>query len=122
MEKEIKTFTDENVAKEIPDVQPGDVVKMHLKYKDKEKEKIQIFEGLVLARKHGKEAGATITVRKVASGVGVEKVFPIYSPVVAKIEVLRKSKTRRAKLYHLRTAKGKRARLRIIGENKPAAK
>ena len=66
------------------------------------KTRLQAFEGLVLARKHGREAGATFTVRRVASGVGVEKIFPLYSPVIDKIEVLKRSKVRRAKLYHIR--------------------
>jgi large subunit ribosomal protein L19 len=76
--------------------------------------KIQSFEGLVIARKHGKEIGSTITVRKVISGIGVERVFPLHSPIIEKIEVLRKGKARRAKLYYLRTAKGKRSKLKQI--------
>ncbi len=69
---------------------------------EKGKTRLQAFEGLVLARKHGREAGATFTVRNVSSGVGVEKIFPLYSPVVDKIEVIKRSKVRRAKLYHIR--------------------
>lgn len=69
---------------------------------EKGKTRLQAFEGLVLARKHGREAGATFTVRRVASGVGVEKIFPLYSPVIDKIEVVKRSKVRRAKLYHIR--------------------
>ena len=72
------------------------------KIQEKGKVRLQAFEGLVLARKHGKEAGATFTVRRVASGVGVEKIFPLYSPIIDKIEVLKRSKVRRAKLYHIR--------------------
>ncbi|MEK7531777.1 MAG: 50S ribosomal protein L19 [Patescibacteria group bacterium] len=72
------------------------------KEKGKEKTRLQAFEGLVLAVKHGKEAGATFTVRKVASGVGVEKIFPLYLPSIEKIEILRSAKVRRAKLYHIR--------------------
>ena len=71
-----------------------------------------MFEGIVLARKHGNEPGATITVRKVISGVGVERIFPIHSPVIERIEILKRSKTRRAKLYYLRSAKGKKSRLK----------
>lgn len=84
------------------DLRAGDTVKVWQKIQEKGKTRLQAFEGLVLARKHGKEAGATFTVRRVASGVGVEKIFPLYSPMVDKIEVLKRSKVRRAKLYHIR--------------------
>ncbi|MDO8565298.1 MAG: 50S ribosomal protein L19 [bacterium] len=84
------------------DLRAGDTVKVWQKIQEKGKTRLQAFEGLVLARKHGKEAGATFTVRRVASGVGVEKIFPLYSPVIDKIEVLKRSKVRRAKLYHIR--------------------
>lgn len=85
------------------DVRTGDTVRVHVKIDEKGKTRIQIFEGLVLAVKHGKEAGGTFTVRKIASGVGVERVFPIYSPMIDKIEVVRRARTRRSKLYFLRT-------------------
>jgi large subunit ribosomal protein L19 len=84
------------------DLRSGDTVKVWQKIKEGDKTRLQAFEGLVLARKHGAEAGATFTVRKVASGVGVEKTFPLYSPNIDKIEVLRRAKVRRAKLYHIR--------------------
>lgn len=80
----------------------GDTVRVHQKVKDGEKYRVQIFEGMVLARKHGTDAGATFTVRKVVDGIGVERIFPLYSPVIEKIEVTRTSKTRRAKLYFVR--------------------
>lgn len=80
----------------------GDTVKVHQKIQDKGKTRIQIFEGLVLARKHGSEPGATFTVRKVASGVGVEKIFPLYSPNIDKIEIIKRAKVRRSKLYYIR--------------------
>ena len=80
----------------------GDTIRVHQKVKDGEKYRVQIFEGMVLARKHGTEAGATFTVRKVVDGIGVERIFPLYSPVIEKIEVTRTSKTRRAKLYFVR--------------------
>ena len=83
-------------------VQPGDTVRVHQKIQDKGKTRIQIIEGLVLACKHGKEAGATFTVRKVIDGIGVEKIFPLYSPLIDKIEVVKRSKVRRAKLYYIR--------------------
>jgi large subunit ribosomal protein L19 len=84
------------------DLRAGDTVKVWQKIQEKGKTRLQAFEGLVLARKHGKDAGATFTVRRVASGVGVEKIFPLYSPIIDKIEVLKRSKVRRAKLYHIR--------------------
>jgi len=80
----------------------GDTVRVHQKIQDKGKTRIQIFEGLVLARKHGNEPGATFTVRKVASGVGVEKIFPLYSPMIDKLEIVKRSKVRRSKLYFIR--------------------
>ena len=83
-------------------IKAGDTVRVHQKIQDKGKTRIQIFEGLVLARKHGDEAGATFTVRKVVDGIGVEKIFPLYSPLIDKIEIVRRSKVRRAKLYHVR--------------------
>jgi len=84
------------------DLRAGDTVKVHQVIQEKGKIRLQIFEGLVLARKHGKEAGATFTVRKVTEGVGVERIFPLYSPLIDKIEVVRRAKVRRAKLYYIR--------------------
>lgn len=96
------------------DVRAGDVVRVHQKIKEKGKVRLQVFEGLVLARKHGAEAGATFTVRATLSGVGVEKIFPLYSPMIDKIEVVRRSKVRRAKLYYIRekVAREQRRQLR----------
>lgn len=84
------------------DLRSGDTVRVWQKVKEKDKTRLQAFEGLVLSRKHGTEAGATFTVRKVIDGVGVEKIFPLYSPMIGKIEILRRSKVRRAKLYFVR--------------------
>jgi len=84
------------------DLRAGDTVKVHQVIQEKGKIRLQIFEGLVLARKHGKEAGATFTVRKVTEGVGVERIFPLYSPLIDKIEVVRRAKVRRAKLFYIR--------------------
>lgn len=84
------------------DIRAGDTVRVWQKILEKGKTRLQAFEGLVLATKHGREAGATLTIRRSASGVGVEKIFPLYSPVIDKIEVVKRSKVRRAKLYHIR--------------------
>jgi large subunit ribosomal protein L19 len=84
------------------DMKSGDTVRVHQKIQEKGKTRLQVFEGLVLARKHGAEAGATFTVRKTAGGWGVERIFPLFSPSIDKIEVVRRAKTRRAKLYYIR--------------------
>lgn len=83
-------------------IRPGDTVRVHQKVVEKGKTRLQVFEGLVLAVKHGTEAGATFTVRATMSGIGVEKIFPLYSPIIDKIEIVRRSKVRRAKLYFIR--------------------
>lgn len=84
------------------DLHAGDTVKVWQKIQEKGKTRLQLFEGLVLAVKHGKEAGATFTVRRVASGVGVEKIFPLYSPLIDKITITKRAQIRTAKLYHIR--------------------
>lgn len=115
--KKEENNTETEVKKEIPDIKPGDTVKVYQKITDvrddKVKERIQVFEGIVLAKKHGKGISATITVRKVIDGVGVERIFPLHSPFIEKIEIVRSSKVRRAKLYYLREAKGKKAKLKM---------
>jgi len=84
-------------------IKAGDTVRVHQKITDeKGKSRLQVFEGVVLARKHGDEAGATFTVRKVSSGIGVEKIYPLYSPNIDKIEIVKRAKVRRAKLYYIR--------------------
>jgi large subunit ribosomal protein L19 len=96
------------------DFHSGDTVKVWSKILDeKGKYRLQAFEGIVLARKHGKEAGATFTVRRVASGVGVERIFPLYSPTIDKIEVTKKSRARRSKLYYVRTKAVKDVRRKL---------
>lgn len=84
------------------DIRTGDTVKVSLKIEEKGKTRVQLFEGLVIARKHGAEAGGTFTVRKISHGVGVERVFPLYSPSIEKIEVVRRTSVRRSKLYFIR--------------------
>ena len=91
-------------------IKPGDTVRVMLKIQEKGKTRMQAFEGLVLTVKHGTEAGATFTVRKVASGVGVEKTFPLYSPLIDKIEIVKRTKVRRAKLYYIREKAAKEIR------------
>ena len=83
-------------------IRAGDTVRVWQKIQEKDKTRLQAFEGLVLARKHGGEAGATFTVRRVASGVGMEKIFPLYSPMIDKIEIIKRSKVKRSKLYYIR--------------------
>lgn len=100
---EIYKYLSNLLSKQLPDIHVGDTVRVHQKIKEGEKIRTQIFEGLVIARKHGKEPGATITVRKISEGIGVEKTYPIYLPTIEKMEVTKKSKVRRAKLYYLRT-------------------
>ena len=96
------------------DLRPGDTVRVSQKIEEeKGKYRLQVFEGLVLARKHGTEAGATFTVRRVLSGVGVEKIFPLYSPMIDKIEVVKRSRVRRAKLYYIRDKVAREARRQL---------
>jgi large subunit ribosomal protein L19 len=103
----------EEKKEKINDIQPGTLVRVHQKIKELDakgnlKERIQVFEGIVIARKGGNKAGATFTVRKIgADKIGVEKIFPIHSPTIVKIETVKKFKTRRAKLYYLRKYKKK---------------
>lgn len=95
------------------DLRPGDTVRVHQKIEEKGKTRLQVFEGLVLARKHGTEAGGTFTVRRVSSGVGIEKIFPLYSPMIDKIEIVKRSRVRRAKLYFIREKVAREARRQL---------
>ncbi len=95
----------------IPAFQAGDTVKVHVRIKEGNKERLQVFEGIVIARKHG-GARESITVRKVSFGVGVERIFPLHATVVDHIDVVRRGKVRRAKLYYLRDLRGKAARIK----------
>lgn len=102
---------EESQKKEIPPFDIGDTVKVHLKVVEGDKERIQVFEGIVIGRKGG-GSRETFTVRKVSYGVGVERILPLHSPMIDKIEVVKKGSVRRAKLYYLREKKGKAARLK----------
>ena len=107
----IKELNKETLANETPRVQIGDTVRVHVKVKEGSRERIQVFEGTVIAKKHGGVA-ETFTVRRVSYGVGVERVFPINSPFVEKVTVVRKGKVRRAKLFYLRGRTGKAAKVK----------
>ncbi|KKW45474.1 50S ribosomal protein L19 [Candidatus Kaiserbacteria bacterium RIFCSPHIGHO2_02_FULL_59_21] len=101
-------------ARKTLDLRPGDTVRVYQKIEEeKGKYRLQAFEGLVLARKHGTEPGATFTVRRVLSGVGVEKVFPLYSPMIDRIETIKRSRVRRAKLYYIRDKVAREARRQL---------
>ena len=107
----IKELNKEALQKEITNVQVGDTVRVHVKVKEGSRERIQVFEGTVIAKKHG-GIEETITVRRISYGVGVEKVFPVHSPSIDHIEVVRNGKVRRAKLYYLRGRVGKGAKVK----------
>ena len=112
MSTKLDLFNKTQLKTNIPDIRPGDIVRIHQKIKEKDKERIQVFEGLVIARKHGKGINATFTVRKISQGVGVERIFPLHSPIITKIELIKRSKVRRAKLYYMRERRGKKARMK----------
>ena len=106
----VKMAVADQLRDDIPDFGPGDTVAVHAKVVEGDKERIQVFEGVVIKRK-GKGIDATFTVRKVSQGIGVERIFPLHSPRIAKIEKLRSGKVRRAKLYYLRNLRGKAAKI-----------
>ena len=107
----MQNFNEKYLKAEPPKVEVGDTVRVHIKVKEGNRERIQVFEGTVIAKKHGGIA-ETFTVRRVSYGVGVEKVFPLHSPVIEKIETVRSGKVRRAKLYYLRDRVGKSAKIK----------
>jgi large subunit ribosomal protein L19 len=98
---------------DLPAFGPGDTVRVHVKIREGDKERVQVFEGVVIARKNG-DLRSTFTVRKTSFGQGVERIFPLHSPIIEKIEVVRKGRVRRAKLYYLRDLKGKAAKIQEI--------
>ena len=107
----IKELNKETLQNEVAKVDIGDTVRVHVKVKEGSRERIQVFEGIVIAKKHG-GIEETVTVRRISYGIGVEKVFPVYSPSIDHIQVVRSGKVRRAKLYYLRDRVGKGAKLR----------
>lgn len=107
----LKLISDSSLKKDVPVVNIGDTVKVSVKIKEGEKYRIQVFEGTVIAKKHG-GINETFTVRRVAHGCGIERVFPIHSPVVDKVEIVRSGKVRRGKLYYLRNRVGKAAKVK----------
>ena len=109
----IDAITKEQVRSDMPELRIGDTVKVFIKVKEGNRERVQLFEGTLIAKKHG-GISETITVRRIASGVGVEKIFPINSPNIEKIEVVRHGKVRRAKLYYLRGRSGKAAKVKEL--------
>ena len=107
----LQQFSDKYMKEEAPSVRVGDTVRVHIRVKEGSRERIQVFEGTVIAKKHG-GIEETITVRRVSYGIGVEKVFPLHSPTIDKIDVVRHGVVRRAKLYYLRDRVGKAAKVR----------
>ncbi len=109
----LKAITEEQIRKDLPAFRPGDTLRVHVKVVEGTRERIQVFEGVVIKRRGG-GISETFTVRKVSYGVGVERAFPVHSPKIDKIEVMRRGKVRRAKLYYLRSLRGKAARIQEI--------
>jgi large subunit ribosomal protein L19 len=107
----LETIDREQMKTDIPAFRPGDTVRVHAKVRERGKERIQVYEGVVIRRRRGQKR-STITVRKISFGVGVERIFPLHSPNIAKIEVVRYGKVRRSKLYYLREKRGKAARIK----------
>ena len=107
----LKAVSDKYLKEELPEMNVGDTVRVHVKVKEGSRERIQVFEGTIIARKHG-GIGETITVRRLSYGVGCEKVFPVHSPSIVKVETVRRGKVRRAKLYYLRDRVGKAAKVK----------
>jgi len=109
----IKSIEMMQLRTDVPDFKPGDTVRVHVKVVEGNRERIQVFEGTVIAR-HGGSVRETFTVRRMSYGVGVERIFPVHSPRIERIEVMRRGRVRRAKLYYLRSLTGKAARIRDI--------
>ena len=107
----VEKIMKQEMRSDLPEFRPGDTVRVHVKIKEGDKERIQPFEGTVIARKH-EGLNATFTVRKISFGQGVERIFPVHSPVIDRVELVRRGSVRRSKLYYLRALRGKAARIR----------
>ena len=119
----IEKATKKHLKEDLPEFRPGDTVRVHVRIREGEKERLQAFEGVVIARNNRGGVSETVTVRKFSFGQGVERIFPLHAPVIDRIEVLRTGKVRRAKLYYLRERRGKAARLkeRVVRTKKNAS-
>ncbi len=115
MDNIIDMLEKEQMRSDIPEFRPGDTLRVHVKIKEGDKERIQVFEGIVIRKRKG-NLGATFTVRKVYYGIGVERIFPLHSPNIEKIEVVKRGKVRRSRLYYLRELRGKAARIKEKGQ------
>jgi large subunit ribosomal protein L19 len=111
----LQAVDNSQVRKDLPDFRPGDTVRVHVKIKEGDKYRIQVFEGVVMAHKRN-GISSTFTVRKVSSGYGVERIFPVHSPIIEKLEIVKSGKVRRARLYYLRSRRGKAARLKEVSK------
>ena len=107
----IENIEKEQMRLDIPDFKPGDTIRVHARIKEGEKERIQIFQGLVIRKRKGM-TGATFTVRKVSYGIGVERIFPLHSPILEKVEIVSRGKVRRGRLYYMRKLRGRAARIK----------
>lgn len=107
----IEELEREQMRLDIPDFRPGDTIKVHARIKEGDKERIQVFQGAVIRKRKGR-MGATFTVRKISYGIGVERIFPLHSPNIDKVEVVSRGKVRRGRLYYMRKLKGKAARIK----------
>jgi len=116
----IRAVESSQMRTDLPDFRSGDTVRVHVKIKEGDKYRIQVFEGVLIARKNN-GISSTFTVRKVSSGYGVERIFPTNSPIIEKLEVVKSGKVRRARLYYLRGRRGKAARLKEVGRGERAA-
>lgn len=116
-------ITASQLRADIPEIRPGDMVKVHQRIKEGDEERVSAFEGFVIATKHGRGITGTFTVRKVVDGIGVERIFPLHTPMVAKVEIVRRSAVRRAKLYYIRdkAAREIRKKMKLLHETPIAA-
>ena len=121
MIEQLKIVESSHLRGDVPEFRAGDTVRVHVKVVEGNKERIQVFQGVVIGRRGG-GTRESFTVRKISGGVGVERVFPLHSPVIDSIEVVRRGRVRRAKLYYLRSLQGKAARIRERRDDLPAAK